>query len=178
MPDGTLVRLAAVRQADSAAMFGWINNRELVLLSAPYRPVGEDAHRHWFDSVQKRSDNALFCIRLIADDQLIGTCQLVGVDRIHRSAGLQIRIGAAPMRRRGYGTEAVRLLVRHGFNDLNLHRIELGVFAHNEAALRAYEKAGFVVEGCRREAVWIDGRFCDLVLMALLKSQWHDGAHV
>ena len=176
MLDGTHIRLAPVRIADSETLFQWINNRELVLLSAPYRPVGEDAHRHWFHSLQKRIDNALFGIRLIADDQLIGTCQLVGVDQIHRSAGLQIRIGAAPKRGRGYGTEAVRLLVRHGFNDLNLHRIELGVFAYNEAAQRAYKKAGFVVEGCRREAAWIDGSFRDVVLMAMLKTQWHDGA--
>ena len=176
MLNGTHIRLAPVRLADSEAMFEWINDRELVLLSAPYRPVGEGAHRLWFDSVQQRSDNALFGIRLIADDSLIGTCQLVGLDPLNRSARLQIRIGVARMRGKGHGTAAVRLLVEHGFKDLNLHRVELGVFAHNAAAQRAYEKAGFVVEGCRREAAWIDGRFCDLVLMAMLQTQWRGGA--
>lgn len=171
----TAIRLAPLVQSDSPTLFAWINDRELVLYNAPYRPVGEAAHRQWFENVQSRRDCVLFGIRLLEDDRLIGTCQLNTIDPLHRSASLQIRIGDTAMRDRGLGTEAVRLLLRHGFVDLNLHRIELSVFGDNPRARRAYEKAGFVAEGKRRQAAWIDGAYRDLELMAILRSEWRDG---
>jgi RimJ/RimL family protein N-acetyltransferase len=114
----------------------------------------------------------LFAIRSIPDDRLVGTCQLHSLHTIYRSAELQIRIGERDNQGKGYGSEAVYLLLRHGFEDRNLHRIGLHVFDDNLAAIRIYTKAGFKEEGRLREAAFINGRLKDILLFGLLRSEF------
>jgi RimJ/RimL family protein N-acetyltransferase len=73
---------------------------------------------------------------------------------------------------RGYGTDAMRVIVEYGFREMGLHRIQLGVAPFNPAGIRAYEKAGFVEEGRHRESVLHDGRWYDEVLMSILDHEW------
>lgn len=162
--------LSPLRDEDSEALFRWINDRELVLLSAPFSAVAEVDHRRWFDAVRKRDDAVIFGIRTLGGDELVGSCQLHGIDQRHRSAELQIRIGERVAWGRGYGTEAVRLLVAYGFTKLGLHRVQLHVFATNERALRTYERAGFRREGIRRDGAFVDGAFVDVVALAILAT--------
>jgi diamine N-acetyltransferase len=167
---GPRVLLAPLAASDLPTLFVWINDRATVVLNAPYRPVAEPSHHAWFEEITARDDVAIFAIRLLETDRLIGTCQLNSIDRVHRSANLQIRIGDPADRGSGYGREAIHLLLSHGFEDLNLHRVALTVFADNEAALRAYEGCGFVREGLAREAAYIEGRYLDVVQMSVLRS--------
>jgi RimJ/RimL family protein N-acetyltransferase len=162
------IRLTALAAADAKAMFQWINDRDLVLRSAPFKPVSEARHRAWFEQVQRRDDVAIFGIRLHDSDKLIGYCQLRGIDPVHRSAELQIRLGAKGEWGKGYGTEAVTQLLRFAFKDRNLNRVYLHVLSSNAPAIRIYRKAGFRNEGLMKAAAFIDGRFVDVLLMALL----------
>ncbi|GAB2458220.1 hypothetical protein GCM10027162_63280 [Streptomyces incanus] len=75
-------------------------------------------------------------------------------------------------RGRGLGTEATRLIVAHGFERLGLRRIQLEAYGNNPRALRVYGKAGFVVEGVRREVTFRDGERVDEVIMAILDREW------
>jgi len=158
--------------ADLPIMFDWINDREQVLSNAPYKPVTEEAHKAWFESIQQRNDLVIFGIRLLEDKRLIGSCQLHSINHVHRSAELQIRIGEPSQRGQGYGTEAVRLLLDFAFKDLNLHRVYLHVFSTNAAAIRLYEKAGFKREGLLRKAAHIDGAYVDIVMMGILREDY------
>lgn len=167
---GERILLAPLRDDDSRRLFDWINERDDVLLSAPYKPVHGVDHAEWFDAIRARSDTVIFGIRLLDGDRLVGSCQLHGIDPRARSAELQVRIGEEDARGRGLGGEALRLLLRHGFEDLNLRRIWLRVFATNERALRTYDAAGFAEEGRLREAAYVDGAFVDVVVMARLRS--------
>ena len=167
--NGSRVRLSPLLQKDSATLFRWINDRELVTLQAGFRPVHGLKHAAWMKDIVNRSDVAIFAIRLKRGDRLIGVCQLFSISPVHRSAELQIRIGEARARGRGYGTEAVRLLVDFAFRDLNLHRVWLQFFSFNTRALKAYTAAGFVREGVMRDAAFIDGRFVDVVVMGRLR---------
>lgn len=133
-----MIALEPLRDEDSDALFAWINDRELVELSATFRPVSRAEHDAWFAAVRTREDVAAFAIR--EDGRLVGTCQLL-VDG--DEAELRIRLGEAGARGRGLGTAAVHLLVAHAFDALGLRRVWLQVFAHNARAIRAYEKAGF-----------------------------------
>lgn len=133
-----MIVLEPLRDEDSDALFAWINDRELVELSAAFAPVSRAEHDAWFASVRSREDVAVFAIREAG--RLVGTCQLL-VDG--DEAELRIRIGAADARDRGLGTQAVGLLLDHAFGPLGLRRVWLQVFAHNARAIRAYEKAGF-----------------------------------
>jgi RimJ/RimL family protein N-acetyltransferase len=169
---GQRISLGPVRADDLPLLHRWINDRELVVLSAPYRPVHFSDHEAWWSSVSSDPSIELFAIRLLDEDRLVGTCQLLAIDHRHRRAELQIRIGEQDARGRGLGTEAVELLVRHAFADLDLHRVALHVLASNAPAIATYEKTGFVREGVLREAAYADGRHEDVVLMSILRGEW------
>ncbi len=164
--------LGPLEAGDSEQMYEWINDRELVVLSAPFRPVGWEDHRQWFEECQRRRDAVIFAIRLREAGQLLGTVQLHSIHPVHRRAELQIRIGRAEHRGRGYGSTAVRLALRFAFDDLNLHRVSLEVFAGNGRAIRAYEKAGFTCEGVQRGAAFIAGAYQDVAVMGILREEY------
>lgn len=165
------VVLAPITNADAPTLFKWINDRDLVLFNAPFRPVHETSHREWVKGLAGRRDLVAFAIRLKKGGALIGMCQLTGINAVSRSADLQIRIGVEGARGKGLGLEAVRLLLARGFRDLNLHRISLQVFATNTRAIKTYEAAGFRHEGTLRDAAFIDGRFVDMRVMAVLEDE-------
>jgi RimJ/RimL family protein N-acetyltransferase len=101
-----------------------------------------------------------------------GHAALYGVSVKDRCATLAIVIGPGHQDR-GYGTDAVRVLLRYGFAELGLHRVELGVTGYNLRAMAAYRKAGFVEEGRRRSAIFRSGAWHDDVRMAILRSEWN-----
>jgi RimJ/RimL family protein N-acetyltransferase len=167
---GTRVVLTALRDEDSDRLFEWINDRALVVRSAPWRPVQRDEHDAWFAAVRTRPDLRIFAIRLTPGDQLIGSCQLHSVDADTRSAELQIRIGENWARGRGHGREAVDLLLAHAFGEMDLQRVTLHVFASNEAALALYRAAGFR-EGPGDEETVIEGRRERVLRMSITRPE-------
>lgn len=167
---GKQIRLRPQRREDSDLLYEWITQRELFIQNAPFQPVREIDHKDWFDSMLvKQTDLVLFVIEEIEPGCVIGICQLMNINWLHRSAELQIRISEIDAQSRGLRSEAVRLLCDFGFKELNLHRIYLHVFGSNERTVRAYEKTGFQREGVSREAAHIDGEFVDVLSMGLLK---------
>ena len=169
---GKIACLSPFSEADGEVLFSWINERELVMSSAPFRPVHHTCHLEWFNAIQKRSDIVIFGIRRSADDCLVGSCQLHSISPIHRSAELQIRIGRKNAQGSGVGTEVCSLLLHHAFQDLNLSRVYLHVFETNERAISLYTRAGFKVEGTLRNSVFIDGRWINVVIMAILREEY------
>jgi RimJ/RimL family protein N-acetyltransferase len=157
---------------DLPLLFTWINDRDTALWNAPYHPVSEGDHRSWSGAIAAATDRVFFVIRRNGDDRTIGACQLHSIHPVHRTAELQTRIGEVGDRGQGFGTEAVRLLLKFAFEDLNLHRVQLQVFASNAAALRVYEKAGFVREGTLRQAAHIGGQYVDVVVMGILREDY------
>ncbi|TLS53956.1 GNAT family N-acetyltransferase [Paenibacillus antri] len=106
-------------------------------------------------------------------DEPIGDVALQNIDAMNRSAN--VRIALNPGRTgRGYGSEAMRLMLDYGFGIVNLHRIELNVFAYNERAIRAYEKLGFRREGVQREALYYDHEYHDSILMSMLAREYRE----
>src|SRR5215813_5843533 len=163
MLKGQLVSLDSIRSSDAETLFEWINDPDLVRSNAPFSPVHYARHEDWMRSLSGRKDLALFAIRV--GDDLVGSCQLFDIDPVHRSAELQIRIGKSTARARGYGTDAVKTLLRFAKEDLGLHTVWLRVFHNNPAAIRCYEKAGMGVCGKLREAAFVGGNWLDIVVM-------------
>jgi RimJ/RimL family protein N-acetyltransferase len=166
MLKGNLVTLTGTRQADSETFFRWINDPELVRHNAPFAPVHYVGHEAWFRSLADKKTLHFFCIRV--GERLIGSCQLFDVHTIHRSAELQIRIGDASTRGKGYGTDAVRTLLRFAEKDAGLHSVWLRVFTDNERAIRCYEKAGMKRTGTLPQYAFIDGRWKDMAVMSVV----------
>jgi RimJ/RimL family protein N-acetyltransferase len=175
---GERVRLRELRDADLAQLDAcWHDPGVLVLNANAVRPQPEGAaverFRRW--SANDTGTAVGFVVVDRQDDTLVGHITISGIVPKDRRGELAVMIGP-PHQSRGYGTDAVRTVVRYGFLELGLNRIELGVYAFNERAVAAYTKAGFVVEGRRRDQVWYGGRFHDDLVMGLLRAEWQDRA--
>ena len=117
---------------------------------------------------------AVFSIITIDEDKLIGTVGLERINRTHRNATLGIFIGDKDYLSKGYGTEAIRLLLDYGFHYMNLHNIKLQLMSFNERALKCYKKCGFRETGRIRENRYINGKYYDTITMDILENEFSD----
>ena len=154
---------------DFGPLFCWANDAAAARLDFAYRPVDMMAHQQWWDGLGKDTTKVVFAIRKTTEPVIIGYVQITGINSVHRSAELGIRIGAEKNRCQGYGKEALQLAVDFCWNHLNLNRVQLVVFKHNQRAIGAYKAAGFKKEGLLRKAAFIGGDWVDLILMAALR---------
>jgi len=170
---GRLVRLTAKQAEDNKLIAGWQNDAEYLRLldDDPAQPLSvEDLNKH--DKDRHHRDNSFeFMLRTLAEGKLIGFGAL-WINWNHRTAGLGIGIGEPEFRGKGYGTDAMRLLIGYGFRELDLHRIQLSVLASNLRAIRCYEKVGFIREIVKRAEIYRDGQWIDVIYMGLLRSEW------
>ncbi|MGY4178318.1 RimJ/RimL family protein N-acetyltransferase [Bradyrhizobium sp. USDA 4518] len=170
MIKGQIIALTEIHDEDSLQLFLWINDPDTVRFNAPFAPVHEAVHESWLKSVAASTTKIVFGIRALPDLRLIGVVQLIDLHPVHRTAELTIRIGEEADRGRGAGAEAVALAIDFAFRDLNLQRVWLRVFAENQRAIKAYQKAGLTIEGTMRRACFIDGRWTDQLMMAKLRD--------
>ena len=169
---GELVALGPVRRDLLATYQRWINDFTAARnLGLPPRPVSLEAETAWFDGVATSADTT-FTIYERASRRPIGTTGLNGIDYRNRTAEFGILIGEEDARGRGFGTETTSLMLDYAFTVLGLHNVMLRVHAYNLAGLRTYQKAGYREFGRRREAVWMGGRFWDIVYMECLASEF------
>jgi RimJ/RimL family protein N-acetyltransferase len=113
-----------------------------------------------------------FAIRSREDGRLLGMCALKDIRWASRHAMCWIGIGDPAMRGRGYGSDAMRVLLRFAFMDMNLNCIALEVFSYNKPALAAYRKLGFKDDGVLRAYLYRDGEYYDMHLMSMLRGEW------
>ena len=117
-------------------------------------------------------DEACFVIVRLSDNKLIGTIGLENISHLRRIATLGIFIGDKESRNKGYGTEAIRLILDFGFNYLNLNNIKLDLMEFNERALACYKKCGFKEYGRRRKCNFINGKYYDTIEMDILAEEF------
>lgn len=172
---GKLVRLAAIDPEKNSLQWArWSQNSEFLRLQDmdPAMLNSPRAIRQW---IEKHFDDYLayeFEIRTLEDDQVIGTTGLDGNMKFHADAFVGIGIGEPEFWGKGYGTEAMNLILQYVFMELNLQRVSLDVFEYNPRAIRSYEKAGFSHEGRLRGALLREGKRWDLLYMGILRDEW------
>ena len=115
---------------------------------------------------------ATFSIVTLDEDKLLGSVGLESINHQNRTATLGIFIGDKDYRSKGYGTEAIRLLLDYGFNYMNLHSIKLELMSFNERALKCYKKCGFKETGRIRENKFINGKYYDIITMDILENEF------
>lgn len=176
---GQLVRLVAPDpEADPALESVWTNDAEFLRLFdlRPARPRSaaeiKRAKEKWLLESEPKPNEFAFMIRALDGDRPIGMTDLYVPHWAHRDAWLGIGLGDREYWGKGYGTDAVRVVLRYAFTELGLERVSLDVFAYNERAARAYLKAGFREEGRQRERLRRDGRRWDMIYMGIMREEW------
>jgi RimJ/RimL family protein N-acetyltransferase len=141
------------------------------LTGSPTEPFTLERLRSWYGSRNDQADRLDLAVVDRASGEVVGEAVLNEWDEANRNCCFRILIGPGGQNR-GLGTEAVRLMTGHAFEQLGLHRVSLYVFTHNPRARRAYEKAGFVAEGVERQTLWQGGEWIDAVRMSVLAPEW------
>ena len=173
MIEGELVRLRAVEPEDAENAFRWMNDREVARnLTARY-PFSLESEREWVKGAGKPLDfaNARFAVET-KDGVHIGHCGLHNASAENRRAELGIMIGEKEYWGRGFGTDTMLTLLRFAFEQMNLHKVTLGVFEFNERGRVMYTKLGFVEEGRFREDLFQAGRYWDLIRLSILRREY------
>jgi RimJ/RimL family protein N-acetyltransferase len=153
---------------------GWemlSNDVEGKRLTGTHRDFTREEVASWLARLPGRDDRADWAVIRKADDRYLGEVVLNDLEIENRRMGFRIALFGDGALGRGYGTQATKAVVAYGFDVVGLHRIELGVYAFNPRAQRAYEKAGFTREGVRRDALCWEGEWHDEILMAVLASE-------
>ena len=183
--EGEKVRLGPLdAERDAETVSRWTHDPEyLRLLSADIaRPLSAFQVKKQFEELAKDAEknrNAFnFSIRLREDERLVGTARLYAIEWTHAAGRLQIGLGDRNDRGHGYGGAALRLLLRYAFDELNLHRVSVSTMEYNTGALRFLERAGFVVEVRRRQAIARDERRWDAIMLGLLRDEWRGNVKV
>jgi RimJ/RimL family protein N-acetyltransferase len=174
---GVRVRLRAVERDDLPRFAAWLNDPEVRQGLSLFLPLSLVEEESWFENMLKNdpAEHPLVIEIGEADGWVpVGNCAFHHIEWKNRSGEVGLFIGEKCFWNQGYGTEVMRLLLRHGFSTLNLNRIFLRVFETNPGAIRAYEKAGFVHEGRMRQAEFKDGKYSDVYLMSVLRSEWKE----
>jgi RimJ/RimL family protein N-acetyltransferase len=177
--NGGLIRLGPINhEKDPEIESRWTHDSSFMRMMyvQTMRPLSVFQVKKQYEDLEKRADenrhSIPFRIRAREDDRLVGLAEFHWIEWSHGMAGIRLGIGAPDDRRKGYGREALNLLLRFAFNELNLVRLTAVFAEYNEAALHLFTGAGFTREVVRREAVNRDGRHWNLLHYGLLANEW------
>jgi len=156
----------------------WTHDAEFMRLMElkPVRPMSPAMVKKQYEKIEKEIEESrslyYFTIHAKADSRLIGKTALEDIEWTNGNGWIRLGIGSADDRRKGYGSQALRMLLRFAFAELNLFRVTAMVPAYAEGMIALLKKFGFVEEVRRREAIERDDRFWDLLTFGLLRSEW------
>jgi RimJ/RimL family protein N-acetyltransferase len=177
--EGTDIRFGPIdHEKDPEVESRWTHDSDFMRLmeTSPARPLSAAMIKKQYEKLEKQieEDKNLyhFMIRLREDERLIGKASVGRIEWANGNGFIQLGIGAAEDRRKGYGTQALRMLLRFAFAELNLFRVSANVPEYNEGALALLRKFAFVQEVCRRKSLERDGRRWDLYVFGLLNEEW------
>lgn len=169
---GSLVRLRVRELEDEPLLHEWFNDDDVIRHLSVRYPVSHHVESAFIEKHYNPTfETAEFGIETVAEGKLIGGAGLFNTSPENRSAELGIAIGDKSYWDGGYGTDTMRTLCRFGFDMMNLHRIQLDVYAGNARARHVYEKVGFQVEAVRRQALYKYGEYIDVIVMGLLEGE-------
>ncbi|GMQ58838.1 GNAT family protein [Vallitalea sediminicola] len=174
MYEGKKIRLREYRKSDVETAQKYINDKELKKNLNPGIPFPftlQDEEK-WFESNTALKDTYNFAIETLEDNIYIGGCGINQVDWKNSNVEIGIFIGNKEYWNKGYGTDAMNVLIRFIFNEMNINKIKLDVYSFNDRAMRCYEKCGFKKEGVLRQELYREGRYHDIIAMGLLKEDY------
>lgn len=165
--------LRGFEQTDLEYLQNWLDNKDVThFLEMGRRPTRQKDLENFLNTAQCEESAIVFCIVDSQNNLPIGYCGLYLIDWISKRAQLNIMIGEIKFWDQGIGSDSCHILLKYAFEHLNLNSVQLGVNAENKRACKAYEKVGFVLEGKRREFLFCNGKYNDMAVYSVLKSEY------
>ena len=174
MIEGKQIRLRALEQGDLERVYEWANDREVTRFLMIRYPMSRGDEEKWLSESSGKNgfEHGVRLAIETKDGTHIDVTGLHNVSPEDRCAELGIMIGDKSFWSNGYGTDAIVTLLRFAFDQMNLHRVGLGVFPFNERGMACYLKCGFTEEGRNRENLYRDGRYHDVIRMGILRDEF------
>jgi len=161
---------------DAEAIFASLSDEESMRLTGTQQTFTLEQVQAFYAKVPDAEDRVDYAIVLKDDpDTMVGEVVLNNFDFENKSADFRIALSNQKYFGKGYGSQATKLIIKHGFEVLDLHRIELEVFDFNPRAIHVYKKAGFIQEGIKRDVLLWDGKYQSAIVMSMLKSDYLKG---
>jgi RimJ/RimL family protein N-acetyltransferase len=174
MIEGRRINLRAREEEDTPAFHRWFNDPEVTrFVGNGFPALSMEQQRAFIQKLANDPGRRPYSI-ILKDGSLIGNCEMHDFNWTARSCVIGIVIGEKEYWGKGYGSEAVDLMLRIAFDGLNLHKVALTVAAFNERGIRAYRKVGFKEEGRLRDDRFVDGQFHDTLVMSVLEAEWRE----
>lgn len=174
MYTGEKIRLRAYCREDVPQALAYMNDPEVKRLLTPGVPFPytlEDEIK-WYEGLTAMKDTYNFAIETLEDKRYIGGCGINSIDWKNNIVVVGIFIGDQSYWGKGYGTDAMKTLVNFIFNEMNIRKIKLNVYAFNERAVKSYEKCGFVKDGTLRQEIFREGKYHDEYSMSILRDEY------
>jgi RimJ/RimL family protein N-acetyltransferase len=170
MIHGDHVILRAIEREDLPNYVRWFADPQVLEYFGPNAPMALAQEEQWYENMLNDRSVCNFAVEF--EGRHIGGGGFSSIDGRHRSSEVGLFIGIPELWGQGLGHDVLQTLLRFGFEQMNLHRIYLRVFAGNERAVHLYEKLGFQHEGCWRQAEYRHGRYHDMLWMSILRDEW------
>ena len=169
---GKLITLRPLTKADAQDMFAALSDEESMRLTGTQASYTLEQVEAFCERIANSSDRVDYAITLKDNPRYIGEVVLNNFDVDNRSASFRIALNNQKNFGKGYGSEATKLMLKHAFENLHLHRVELEVYDFNPRAKHVYEKQGFTQEGIKRDTLLWNGKYQNAIIMSLLEDEY------
>jgi len=169
---GKKLKLRKVLDEDLKIIRDWRNSPRIWDFNTQYILLNMIHQNEWYRSISKKnSDRIMFMIEA-KQRKLIGICGLIHIDSKNKNAGVAILIGEQKIHGKGYGGEALKLLLEYGFRKLKFHRISAEIFEYNSISVKLFKKLNFKYESTQKQSIWRRGRWWNVYLYSVLESEF------
>ena len=174
MLKGKYVGLRAIEESDLSQLLLWRNQPNYRRFFREYRELSQNNQKNWFDSkVLNDKSTEMFSIVDVNTGELLGACGLCYIDWINRNADFSIYIGKDDLYiDEKYAIEAAQIMMKYGFEELNLHRLWSEIYSFDEAKKVMFDRLGFKLEGVHKEKHWTEGKWCDSLFYGYLQMKY------
>ena len=174
MLKGKYVGLRAIEESDLSKLLLWRNQPNYRRFFREYRELSQTNQRNWFDSkVLNDKSTEMFSIVEVNTGELLGACGLCYIDWINRNADFSIYIGKDDLYiDEKYAIEAAQIMMKYGFEELNLHKLWSEIYSFDEAKKVMFDRLGFKLEGVHKEKHWTEGKWCDSLFYGYLQMKY------
>ncbi len=172
-----MIRLAYFEKDDITQLINWIDTDELLTNWAGSLfsfPLTQNSMEWYLAKTNDIDSSDAFIYKVIDDEtgEVVGHISLGGISRKNKSARISRVLISNNHKGKGYCRQIINAVLQIGFQDLKLHRISLGVYDFNKAALKCYQSSGFVIEGTNRDVLMYNNKWWTLVEMSILEDEW------